>query len=176
MNSFTISRTFNAPRNQVFSCWTTPDRFENWFAPDECETKLIHADATPGGHFLQSDKWPDGSHFFIKHVYRQVEAEERIAFVTSFCNENGEIVRHPHAALWPEKILTTANFDQDGAGTKVTVVLEPIEASTEEIAFFTQIRESCLKGWSGTFDRLERVIRTLAPHSSDDSSNPDKSR
>jgi len=163
MSAFTISRTFYVPRSQVFEAWTTPELFEKWFAPDECETKLLYADLSVGGHFLQSDRWQDDSHFHVKHTFQQVNPIDRLVFVSSFCTEKGEIVKHPHAAAWPERMLTSVTLEDDGAGTKVTVEWDPLEPSAEETALFAQMLPNCRDGWTGTFDRLQRQLDELTP-------------
>jgi len=161
MSSFTISETFDSPRAAVFDCWIKADVFEKWYPPVDCESKLIHADVREGGYYQQEDRWQDGTHCYIKHVFECISPAEKLAFVTSFCNAEGEIANHPFAASWPKRMLTTLTFEDDGAGTNISVLWQPVEACEEEVAFFIKILPSCHEGWKGTFSRLEGALKEL---------------
>ena len=47
-------------------------------------------------------------------VYREIVRPERIVFVNSFSNENGDVTRHPMAPDWPLEMLTTFTFEDLG--------------------------------------------------------------
>ena len=51
--SLRISRTYPAPREEVFRAWTDPKVLERWFAPDpEFVTKVPVLELRPGGGVL----------------------------------------------------------------------------------------------------------------------------
>jgi uncharacterized protein YndB with AHSA1/START domain len=52
-------------------------------------------------------------------------------------------------------MLTTVVFDEEGAGTRVTLTWEPINPSKEELESFAQMLPSMTGGWTGTFDQLD---------------------
>ncbi|MHB8635551.1 MAG: SRPBCC family protein [Fimbriimonadaceae bacterium] len=162
MNNFTISRTFDAPRRLVFNCWVEPQHFEKWgLAPAGCTCYLLHADVTPGGYYLIQQGLPDGSHVHCKCEFRQVRPFDQLVFVTSICDETGETVKNPFFPDWPERLLTTVNFEDDGAGTKVTATWELLEASAAEAAFFVRNLEIGHQGWRETFERLQKAIEEV---------------
>jgi uncharacterized protein YndB with AHSA1/START domain len=163
MNSFTITRVFRAPRSAVFDCWVNPAHFVTWFPPADCTSKLLQADVRPGGLYHQEDRWPDGGHFYVKHVFREVKPVDLLVLVTSFCSEACQVVKHPHAALWPENLLTTVAFEEAGEDTRVTVRWAPIDVPDEQAAFFSEHLDWCDAGWTGTFDRLKCFLESLSP-------------
>lgn len=163
MASFTITRDFPASQGLAFDCWAMPDRFVRWFPPADCTTTLLQANVEPEGLYLQEDRWPDGGHFYVKHVFREVSPSERLVFVTSFCTETGQAVKHPHAPLWPENLLTTVTLEEAGKNTRVTVIWEPVDVSDEEASFFAEHLGWCEAGWNGTFDRLANYLESNLP-------------
>jgi uncharacterized protein YndB with AHSA1/START domain len=165
MNNFTISRTFDAPRRLVFNCWVEPRHFEKWgLAPAGCTCRLLHADVRPGGYYHIHQIGPDGKQIYCKCEFRQVSPIERLVFVVSICDENGETVKNPFVPDWPQRLLTTVTFEDDGSGTKVTALWETLEdATAAEIAFFVKNLEIGHQGWSETFVRLQETIDQLSP-------------
>ena len=162
-NTFTITRVFRAPRSLVFDSWVQPAHFVQWFPPADCTASLLQADVRPGGFSLQEDRWPDGGHFFSKYEYRQVEPVDSLVLVMAFCTEAGEVVKHPHAPLWPERLRTTVAFEEEGEDTRLTVTWEPDGATDEAATFFREHLHWCDAGWNGTFDRLVRFLESLPP-------------
>jgi len=164
MNNFTISRTFDAPRDLVFKCWVEPQHFEKWgLSPAGCTNRLLHADVRPGGYYHVQQTGPDGKQIYCKFEFRQISPIDQLVFITSICDVNCEIVKNPVFPDWPRKLLTTVAFEDDGTGTKVTVLWEPVEASEAEVAFFMQHLSIGHAGWSQTFVRLQKTIEELEP-------------
>jgi uncharacterized protein YndB with AHSA1/START domain len=159
MNSLTISRTFDAPRPLVFKCWVEPEHFEKWgLAPAGCACRLLHADVRPGGYYHVLQESADGSIGYCKVEFLQIDPIERLVFVVSICNDMAETVKNPVFPDWPERLLTTVSFEDEGPGTKVTVIWELLEASAEESAFFIQNLSIGHQGWTETFVGLQRTI------------------
>lgn len=164
MNNFTISRTFDAPRDLVFKCWVEPQHFEKWgLAPAGCTCRLLHADVRPGGYYHIRQESPDGRQVYCKFEFRQISPIDKLVFVVTICDEKGETVENPFFPDWPKRLLTTVTFEDNGPGTKVTALWELLEASPAEADFFTQNLEIGHQGWSETFDRLQKTIEDLEP-------------
>ena len=159
MNDFTISRIFDAPRSLVFNCWVEPEHFEKWgLAPAGCTCHLLHADVTPGGYYHIRQIGLDGKQVFCKCEFQQISPIDQLVFVTGICDEKAEFVKNPFFPDWPERLLTTVNFEDDGQGTKVTAIWELLEASPAEAAFFMKNMAIGHAGWTQTFERLQKTI------------------
>ena len=80
---FTLTRTFDAPRELVFRAWTDPDRLAAWWGPEGISTPrgTIEVDPRPGGAFrfvMVSDD--DGTEFPSDMRFLEVVAPERLVF------------------------------------------------------------------------------------------------
>ena len=84
----------------------------------------------------------------------------RLRYTQQFCDEKANISRHPIAPKWPETMLTTVHFAEEGPSrTRVTVIWEPHGSSiSEEISVFNNSKGTMTQGWTGSFDKLENYL------------------
>ena len=134
----TITRLFDAPREQVWREWTEPERFADWFGGSESEVPLasVSMDVRTGGSWsLTMFAEPGRREIKWKGEYREVVAPERLVFTVS---------------------------DQPGedAYELVTVVLTDLGGGRTEMRFEQrgtlppEVYERAGQGWSGFFDRI----------------------
>ena len=91
--------------------------------------------------------------------YVEIQAPSRFVSKQRYCDENGAPARHPMAPVFPETILRTVEFAEEGPGsTRVTVTWEPDGATPEEIAAFAKGRGGMTSGWGGSFDKLDEAL------------------
>jgi uncharacterized protein YndB with AHSA1/START domain len=158
---FVINRSFDAPREVVFEMWTNAEHFARWLPPAGFEMEFLRADIRPGG--VAFFKMHNGTlKMHGRCEYLAVDRPERIVYTQQFCDEHENVSHHPGAPIWPETMLTTVHFTEEGPGpTRVTVTSEPYGAATpEEIAAFVQERTGMTQGWTGSFDKLEELLAT----------------
>lgn len=151
---FIISRTFDAPRDQVWKAWTERNRLMQWFGPKGFTMPAAKLDFRPGGTFHYCLSAPDGKEMWGKFVYCEITAPDRIVLVNSFSDEDGNITRHPFSTTWPLEMLSTAAFADEGGKTKVTVEWSPLNPTDEERKTFDSSHDSMKQGWTGTFEQL----------------------
>jgi uncharacterized protein YndB with AHSA1/START domain len=80
----TISRIIRAPRSVVWSAWTDPASFEQWWVPAPAACKVLEMDLRPGGSFLTQISEDGGE--FMPHMsgcFLAVDHLERIVFTNS---------------------------------------------------------------------------------------------
>jgi uncharacterized protein YndB with AHSA1/START domain len=154
LEAFLISRTFDAPREQVWKAWTVRARLMQWFGPNGHTMPAAKLDFRPGGSFHYCLCAPDGKETWGRLVYREIASQERIVSVSSFSDEDGGIVRHPVGVTWPLELLLTTTFVEEKDKTILTLRWFPIDATEAEFVAFDDSRESMAQGWDGTFDRL----------------------
>lgn len=155
---FTIERRFAASLSRVWSAWTDPDQLAAWFGPKGTAGSILAFDLRPGGEWRGRMEGPDGSVMYSKFVFREIDPPHKLVWVHGFADAEGNRVRAPFAALFPLEMLTTVLFREADGGTLVTLSWEPIDASPEEIAFFTDMMASMTGGWSGSFDQLDEFL------------------
>lgn len=101
-----ITRTFNAPRELVFKAWTEAERVAQWWGPKGMNIKIIHFDLRPGGKFIYSLTAPDGFEMGGLFVYHEIVSPEKMVFVNSFADKDGNIVPAPFPN-WPLEVKNT---------------------------------------------------------------------
>jgi uncharacterized protein YndB with AHSA1/START domain len=157
---FVINRSFEAPIATVFEMWTNAEHFARWLPPTGMTMRFIEADIRAGGgaRYVMSD----GAKLTLygKLSYLEIEAPERIVYTQQFCDEQGNISRHPHLPNWPETMLTTVAFAEEASHeTRVTVSWQAYGAATvEELKEFRNSRGGMTQGWTGSFDKLEDLL------------------
>ena len=133
----TITRVFDAPRERVWTEWTEPEAFADWFGGAESEVPLssVSMDVRPGGSLrLTMLAGPERREIRWKGEYREVVEPERLVFTIS---------------------------DQPGdAYELITVVLVDLGDGRTELHFEqrgalpAEVYEHAREGWSTFFDRM----------------------
>jgi uncharacterized protein YndB with AHSA1/START domain len=136
-----LTRTYSAPRDDVFRAWTEPEALKRWFAPsDEFSTPIAEVDLRVGGAYRIGMKPPDQEDMFIVvGTYREVQPPERLVFTWSW--EEGIDVG---------ETLVTVEFRDLGDSTEVVL--------THELFPNEQARDKHIEGWSGCLERLEKIL------------------
>lgn len=156
---FIINRSFEAPIQRVYEMWTQPEHLARWLPPKGMEMELIRAELKPGGTSFYLMRGPEMKLYGIIR-YLEMRRPDRLVYTQQFCDELGNVSRHPMAPQWPETMRTTVMFtEEDGEHTRVTVTWEPAEGTKpEELRAFIQMRGSMTQGWTGSFDKLEAIV------------------
>jgi uncharacterized glyoxalase superfamily protein PhnB/uncharacterized protein YndB with AHSA1/START domain len=158
---FTLSRTFAAPREVVWACFTDPARMQKWWGPKGATVITSKMDLKPGGTYLYGMRMPDGSEMWGRQVYREIVPRERLVLVNSFSDPAGGLTRHPMAPTWPLELHSTFTFVDAGPGQSTfTVRWTPIFPTPEERAAFEAGHASMTGGWGGTLDQLAAYLAT----------------
>ncbi|MEX0589972.1 MAG: SRPBCC domain-containing protein [Xanthobacteraceae bacterium] len=158
MKPFVISRTFKASRERLWKAFTELEQMKQWFGPKGFTAKYAKQDFRPGGVYHYQLVSPEGHEMWGKMAYREIVPPSRIVFVNSFSDAEGGLTRHPMSPGWPQQMLTTVTFTEEGDKTRFTVEWLPIDPSDEEWRTFDQGRDSMKQGWTGTFEQLEEYL------------------
>jgi uncharacterized protein YndB with AHSA1/START domain len=158
---FTLKRVIEAPRSRVFAAFTTVEHLSKWWGPKGFTIHAKQHSFRPSGEFHYSMQAPSGDLTWGKFVYREIVATERIVFVNSFADENGNVVHPPFEERWPAEMLTTLEFADHPRGTLLTVIVQPLDATDEERGNFARGHDSMRQGFGGTWDQLvEHLARS----------------
>ena len=140
-----MTRTFDAPRDLVFRCWTEADLVQRWLTgPEGWSFVVCEIDLRVGGEYRYVWRGPDGTDMGMRGVYR-------------------EIAR-------PERIVTAEIFDEDWTGGETLVTLELAEHDGRTVVKNTVLfasrkaRDAALAtgmadGVAAGFDRLDAFLR-----------------
>src|SRR5580700_3871342 len=104
VEELTLTRVLNAPQELVFKAWTEAKSLAQWWGPKGFTLNVAKLDFRPGGQFLYSMNDSNGFEMWGKFVYHEIEAPERLVFVNSFSDKEGNTIRAPFSATWPLEV------------------------------------------------------------------------
>ena len=160
---FVINRSFEAPMEVVYDQWAKPENLSRWLPPTGSNMEFIRADMRVGGESLyRMAKENVTMHGRIR--YLEMQPPHRIVYVQQFCDAQGKSARHPLSPTWPETMRTTVLFAKEGDDqTRITVIWS-VEghATPEERTTFHGAKSGMTQGWTGSFDKLEAVLKPWA--------------
>jgi uncharacterized protein YndB with AHSA1/START domain len=154
-----FTRLIDAPRDLVFAVWTEAKHFAQWFGPHEVEVPFCKIEPRPGGliHFCHRLR---GLEIWVKGVYREFVAGERLVFELRFVDADGRAIAHPMFPDWPLDaiILTTVTFADRGGKTELDIRQQilPAEAAAKDVV--KRLREATSAGWTETLERLTEYL------------------
>ncbi|MGE0252143.1 MAG: SRPBCC domain-containing protein [Dongiaceae bacterium] len=157
-----MSRSFLAPREQLFKAWTDPELMAQWWGPKGAKIIFSKMDLRVGGAYHYGMGMQDGKTVWGKSVYQEITPPSRLVFINSFSDEKGGTTRHPLSPNWSLEMMSTITFEDEQGGTLLTVQWAPHNATPIEAKTFAENHESMKQGWSGTFDQLEDFVRKKA--------------
>ncbi len=148
-----LSRVFNAPREIVWRAWTQPEHLMRWFAPEHFTTAAAKVELRPGGQFLYCMRSPEGAEYWGKGAYSEIVPPERLVYVDSFADENGNPVEPKQYGLspdYPAETLVTVTLAEQGARTLLTLVHSGLPEGEG-----SNLTEA---GWRSQLDRLAEAL------------------
>jgi uncharacterized protein YndB with AHSA1/START domain len=140
-----ITRIFDAPRSRVFEAWTRAEHLAQWFGPRGFRITDCECDARPGGILRLCMRSPRGEAYWVRGVYREVVAPERLVIACTLDDQHGV------ARL--EELIDVA-FEQSGSRTRLLLNSTARGSGTEAAVMLAGMH----KGWAQTVDRLSILL------------------
>ncbi len=106
-------------------------------------------------------KTPDGKIMWGRFIYREIVQPERIVFISSFSDKEGNIIRAPFSPTFPMEIMNITTLTEHEGKTKLTLRAVPINATEDEQKSFSNMMSGMQQGFGGTFDQLEKYLSKL---------------
>ncbi len=79
-----LTLTLDAPRNNIWRCWTEPELLRQWFAPRPWTTPRAELDVRPGGACLIVMRSPEGQDMPCPGVYLEVVPNQKLVFTDAY--------------------------------------------------------------------------------------------
>lgn len=155
-----IKRVFNAPRELVFKMWTEAEHLAKWWGPKGFNVEVSKLNVEPGGEFLYCMKG-DGFEMWGKFAYLEVATPEKLVFINSFSDKDGNITRAPFSATWPLEVMNILTLTEENGVTTLELKGGPHNASDEERQTFEAGIPSMNQGFGGTFDQLDEYLISI---------------
>lgn len=152
-----LERVFNAPRSLVFQTFSQVEHLKRWWSPKGWSMPVCNIDFRPGGvwHFCMkcTDESQEyyGQESWGKVVYQEIEEPERIVFIDSFSDAEGNIVEG-----LPSTQVTLTFIEQEG---KTKLINRAQYASAE--ALKSVLDMGMLEGVTQTWDLLAGLLEEL---------------
>ena len=138
-----LVRFFPVAPEKVWRAWTDPQALTRWWGPDGA-VSAAELDLRVGGRFRIVFGGAQGTDHEVQGVYKDVEPGRRLSFTW----------------VWPR---TTPERE-----SLVTIEFKAVPRGTEmlfrhERLFDDQVRDDHQRGWSSTFEKLERALLAERP-------------
>lgn len=153
-NAFVIDRELNAPLSLVYEVWTDAKHLAAWWGPKGYRIDVKKLEFAPGGIFHYQMLGENGHSMWGRFLFREIVPREKIVFINSFSDPEGNITRAPFGVQFPLEVLITVRFEELGNKTRVMICSGPIHADEEELTVFNGFFESMKTGYGGTLDQL----------------------
>jgi len=139
--SLQVSRLIKAPRERVFTAWTTPSDIVKWFGCGNSKVESVDVDLRVGGKYQISMQSSECGTMQVSGVYREIKSPSRLAFTWGWEAPGSEQGRS-------ETLVIVDLTDRDGS-TEVKVTHEGFADA-----------ETCDKhqyGWNACLDKFEKL-------------------
>jgi serine/threonine protein kinase len=137
-----LEQTVPAPRDRVFSAWTSPVEVARWFAPtDQFTTPIAEVDLRVGGNYRFGMKPPDPDPIFIvRGQYCTIDFPRSLSFTWAWDMPR----RDDH------ETQVTLEFREQGNATNLILLHERFRDENQRLDH--------TKGWTGCLSRLARKV------------------
>lgn len=144
-----VTRTFNAPVQVVWNAWVESDLVKQWWGPTGFTCPVADMDVKEGGVSLVCMRAPKeygGMEIFNNWKYTKVVPGERLEYIVSFADKNGDDIDPSTAGIptgIPNDVPHTVTFKAVGNKTEVTI-LEEGYPSDEAAALSKTGQDQCM--------------------------------
>ena len=144
-----LDRLIDAPREQLFRCWTDPELLSQWFVPAPWTIAKVEVDPRPGGTSFVVMKSPEGEEYPHHGVYLEIVENEKIVLTDAYKN-----AWQPSEKPFMTTIIT---FTNEGGKTRYRAVARHWTAEDrkthEEMGFH--------EGWGKCADQLAVLAQKI---------------
>lgn len=140
---YTITRVFDAPRELVWKCWTTPEHFAVWFGGHDGVMTDMVVEARTGGRWGGTMTVPGGHQIQWSGQFLEVDEPHRLVLALTDEDE----IREPYETY-------TVTLTEAGDKTEMAVTQSGGNLSTEEY-------EHAREGTAGFLDVMAELLADL---------------
>ena len=144
----TVRRTFTAPAELVWRCWTEAELLDKWWAPRPWKSETSYMDFREGGHRIYDMVGPEGQRHGARTNYASIAQHTHFTGSDAFLDENGNVVEDMPVATF------VVNFIGKTGETEVVMITDyPSEEQLE-----TVIKMGMREGLSLAFEHLDELL------------------
>lgn len=144
----TVTRTFNAPLQEVWRAWTDSETLDQWWAPKPYKAYTVEMDFREGGHWFYYMLSPEEERHYCRFNYREIKTEEFYTGSDMFTDENGNRAGDMPSMTWK------VNFSGAGDETNIDILI-----SFEKVEDMNKILEMGFQeGFTMGLGNLDEVL------------------
>lgn len=147
-----ITRTLDAPRQDVWDAWTDPEQFAAWWGPKGFTTTVRRLDVRPGGTYHYCMHGPDGTDYWGTGEYLKVDPTRHLLMTDDFADAEGHVVPASHYGL-PDRIGTShidVRFDE--------VHKDRTRITLRHLGLTGADHDGATRGWTEMVDKLAAYL------------------
>ncbi|MCB1517129.1 MAG: SRPBCC domain-containing protein [Hyphomicrobiaceae bacterium] len=159
---FVLTRTFDAPKDLVWKCWTDADHLAAWWGP-EIFTNRVDMDFRPGGRQLITMIDPEGKEYPIEATF--FEIEEGSHFIGGMTTEDYDGDWKAQFAKWAGgnsdgvlKVVMRVDFEDLGDSRTRVTMTQTFPTTGERDA---NVKMGAEPGWRESFVKLDAYLTRL---------------
>ncbi len=145
-----LTRLIDAPRKNLFRCWTEPGLLKQWFAPAPLTTPVAEMDLRIGGASRIVMRTPDGNEIPCPGTYLEIVPNRKLVFTDAYTGD----WMPKGGAPFMTAIIT---FDDEDGKTRYTATVRHWSAADkkthEEMGFHG--------GWGLCTDQLAKLAKSI---------------
>ena len=151
-----ITRTFDAPLEQLWNAWIDPDVIQQWWGPDGFTCPLANIDFREGGTSIVCMTSPAFGEHYSTWDYTRIVPMERIELIHNLADKNGNKINPVDVGMpedFPVDQLQVFSFKALGENqTEVTV--------TEHDWTVGQMMDMSRMGMEQCLSKIARVVES----------------
>ncbi|WP_370335290.1 SRPBCC family protein [Parvularcula marina] len=145
-----IERIIDAPRHNVWRCWTEAELLKQWFCPKPWHVPEADFDLRPGGRMNTVMAGPNGERHENFGIWLEIVPEERLVFTDAY--REGFMPAPSHFMTGFVELS-----DTDDGGTKMIWGAR----HNEEATMKTHLEMGFEDGWKAASAQLDELARQL---------------
>lgn len=154
---FIINRSFDATPETLFDMWANAKHFSQWLGPVGTRMEYLQDEIAEGKTSFYKMSYDSGLVMYGKMHYQKLKRPDYLEYTQVFCDEKGNLSKHPHVPVWPQRLLARIFITKEDDGqSRVTLCWEPHgDVTQDELKAFAAMRAGMTQGWTDAFDKLE---------------------
>ncbi len=155
-----LTRTFDAPRKLVYKVWTDPKHITKWWGPQHFTAPVCEVDLRPGGAYRYVMRSPDGMDFPVSGKFIEIVSGERLVYSDDSFEQKdmwktllGKSL--PDVDFSTIQSIITVTFEDDGDGTKLTLITRFVSNEVRDAMLQMQMAE----GWTQSLEKFAKELK-----------------
>jgi uncharacterized protein YndB with AHSA1/START domain len=136
-----VTRLIKAPRERVFTAWTTPADILKWFGPETCQVLSAKVNLRAGRDHQIRVKSGEMGEVNLDGKFREVKWPSKLVYAWNFSG-------HPELNFGESQV--TVDFIDRNGTTEVQITHEQLPNEA--------MKEDHNQGWKGSLDKLEKHL------------------